>query len=260
MKYPANIKVIPAFLIFFLLFLLSNSLINAQTSSGLSISTTIIDEEAIDGNIIASTTNGYGLSKIAYDPNTFGILTENPSLYIQDINNPSQKPVITSGKAYVLVAAINGEIKVNDVITSSSIPGVGQKANKNGFVLGNALEAYNNSDPKAVGKILVMIKPYYNTSFGNVRTNLLETIRNAFDPSPLSQLTSLRYILAFIIAILSFIIGFVYFGRIARSGIEALGRNPLASKTIQLNIILNLILMIAIIIVGLALAYLILVL
>lgn len=260
MKYHDNIKVILAFLIFFLFFILPNSFVNAQTSSGVAISVTITDEDAKDGNIIASTNKGYTLTRTANDPNMYGVLTESPSLYVQNTDDPAQKPVITSGEAYVLVSQINGKIQKNDVITSSSIAGVGQKATVNGFVLGTALESYDDSDPKAIGKILVAIRPNYNASFGNIRTNLLETLKSALNPSPLSQLTSLRYVLASVIAVLSFIIGFIYFGRIARSGIEALGRNPLAGKTIQFNIVLNLILMVVIISIGLAIAYLILIL
>lgn len=260
MEYSLIIKLTFPVLTFFLLFASFISISNAQISSGMAIPVIIINKDAKDGNIIASTRKGYELSKTAYDPNTYGVLTENPALYLQNTDTPTQKPVLTSGKAYVLVTATNGKIEKNDIITSSVIAGVGQKATINGFVLGTALESYNNSNPKAIGKILVVIKPNYNSSFGNTRANLLETLKAAFNPAPLSQLTSLRYVLASVIAVISFIIGFIYFGRIARSGIEALGRNPLAGKTIQLNIVLNLILMVVIILVGLTLAYLILVL
>ena len=212
----------------------------AENSSGVAISVTIIDKNAKDGNIIVRTKNGYALSKIAYDTNIYGVLTENPALYLQNTETVGVKPVLTSGKAFVLVTTINGKIAKNDYITSSTIPGVGQKANKDGRILGTALEDYTNSNPKTVGKISVAINPNFNT--------------------PGSQLTSFRYLLAAIIAILSFVIGVTYFGRIARTGVEALGRNPLNSRTIQLNIILNLFLMIVIILVGLGLAYLILIL
>lgn len=243
------------------LFLLFPSKVNAQaaTSSGVAISVIIIDKQTKDGNIIVATKNGYGLTNVRYDSNIYGVLTETPSLYLQNTEEPSSKPVVTWGKAFVLVSTINGNIAKNDLITTSAIKGVGQKADKNGKVLGTALEDYNNANPNAVGKISVSVNPYYNGSFGNI-TNIIDILRNASDPSQLSQLTSLRYLLAAIIVILSFAIGFIYFGRIARSGIEALGRNPLASRAIQINIVLNLMLMVIIILVGIALAYLILIL
>lgn len=260
MKYSALIKL--TFCIIFLFLFVSPIGIYAQqnTSSGVAISVTIIDKNAKDGNIVVHGKKGYDLSRIAYDPNIYGVVTESPSVYLQNTEIAGVKPVATWGKAYVLVSTVNGNIAKNDFITSSTIAGVGQKADRNGRILGSALEGYSNSNPKAIGKIMVAINPTYATSLGNARTNLLETLKNATDFSPLSQLTSLRYILAAIIAILSFVIGFIYFGRIARSGIEALGRNPLASRMIQINIVFNLFLMIVIILVGLALAYLILVL
>lgn len=259
MKYSAR-KTVPFFLAFFLLFSFSISTASAQTSSGVAISVIINDKEVKDGSIIISTKKGYELSKAPYDPNIYGVVNENPALYLENTELSGPKPVLTSGKAYVLITTVNGKIEKNDIITSSSIPGVGQKADLNGFVLGSALESYENSNKKAVGKILVAIKPTYNVSFANARNNLWQTFTTALNPYPLTQLTSLRYLLASIIIIFSFVIGFVYFGRIARTGVEALGRNPLAGKMIQLNIVFNLVLMVAIILLGLALAYLILVL
>lgn len=260
MKYSALIKSVFCLSAIFLFFACLTNAFALESSSGISISVTIIDKNAKDGNIIVQTKTGYNLSKTAYDPNIYGVLTENPALYLENTETSGVRPVLTSGKAFVQVSAINGKIAKNDFITSSPIPGVGQKADRNGKIIGTALEGYSDSNPKAVGKILLSVNPNFNTAFGNARTNLIEVLRNASDFSPLSQLTSLRYLLAAIIAILSFVIGFVYFGRIARSGVEALGRNPLASKAIQLNIILNLFLMIVIIMAGLGLAYLILIL
>ncbi len=256
MRYSALI----AFLTFYLLFIAFINVSQAQVSSGVAISAVINDKEVKDGSIIALTDKGYLLSKTAYDSRIYGVVNENSALYLQNTEISSPKPVLTSGKAYVLVSSINGNIAINDIITSSTIPGVGQKAKINGYVLGSALENYSNSDQKAIGKILVAIRPNYNTSFGNTRTNLFETLKAALDPAPLSQLTSLRYVLASAVTVVSFVIGFIYFGRIARSGIEALGRNPLAGRTIELNIAFNLVLMVVIILVGLGLAYLILVL
>ena len=63
-----------------------------------------------------------------------------------------------------------------------------------------------------------------------------------------------------LIVLITFALGIWYFGRVARSGVEAIGRNPLATRAIQLGVILNLLLTLVILLVGIALAYLILVL
>lgn len=257
MKYTALIV-----LVFLLtLGILSPISIYAEDKSvGTAISILIIDKGVLDGSIIASTPKGYGLTKTAYDSNMYGVYTQSPSVFLQNTAEPETKPVITSGKAYVLVSSIGGNIKKNDFITTSTISGVGQKATRNGMILGTALEDYSNSNQKAIGKILVAVNPHLNGSFSTNRTNIFEMLGNAWDLSTLSQLTSLRYIIAAGIVLISFVIGFTYFGRIVSKGIEALGRNPLASRTIEFNLVLNLFLMIIIIAAGLGIGYLILIL
>lgn len=264
-----------AFLIFFY------AQTSGQTSSGLAISIPIADKNAKDGNIISSSTKGYILSNAPYDTSIYGVITEDPSVFIENVNLPDTKAVITSGKAYVQVSTINGEIEVNDFITTSEIKGVGQKAKINGFVLGAALQGFdpnksecispneselgsirtNNSDQLVcLGKILVSVNPHYNGSFIGARGDLIQILRDARGIYSLSPLSSLRYLLAAIIGIISFVLGFIYFGRVAKSGVEAMGRNPLAARTIQLGMLFNLLLTIVIVAVGLGIAYLILVL
>jgi hypothetical protein len=258
MKYTALI--VSAFILIALgiLFPVSTWAQNKSVSTAVSIF--ISDKNVKDGNIITSTPKGYVLTTTYYDSNMYGVYTQSPSIFLQNTDDPQTKPVTTSGKAHVLVSSINGNIKKNDLITTCAIPGVGQKADKNGMVLGTALQDYSSSDKKAVGKILVTINPHFNSSLAGARTNVLDILREASDPGMLTQLTTLRYLIAAGIILLAFAIGFIYFGRIASSGVEALGRNPLASKIIQLNLFFNFIIMIVVVVAGLAIAYMILIL
>ena len=57
----------------------------------------------------------------------------------------------------------------------------------------------------------------------------------------------------------SFVFGILHFGKMAKSGVEALGRNPLAAKTIQFGILLNVLIAIVIMALGLGIAYLVLI-
>src|SRR3989344_522285 len=258
MKYTALIVVI---LFLLALGIFSPISIYAQSKSvGTALSVSISDKNAKDGHIIISTPKGYVLTSLAYDSNMYGVLTESPAVFLQNTDEPTAKPVIHNGKVYVLVSSINGKIKKNDFITTSTIAGVGQKADRNGMILGTALEDYANSNPKITGKILVSVNPHFNASFADTKTNVLEVLKNAGDPSTLTQLTSLRYVVAAGIVLVTFGIGFVYFGRVTSRGVEALGRNPLASRMIQINLVLNLILMVVIVIVGLGIGYMILIL
>ncbi|MBI2613502.1 MAG: hypothetical protein HYW62_01925 [Candidatus Levybacteria bacterium] len=231
-----------------------------STGAGTAISVPISDKNAKDGHIIVSTPTGFALSTTTYDTNMYGVFTQSPSVYLENTANPDLKPVTASGKVLVLVSSINGNIKINDFITTSTIAGVGQKATRNGMVLGTALENYSNSNQKLTAKIEVAVNPHFNASFADTKTNVLEVLRNASDPTTLTQLTSLRYVVAAGIVLAAFGIGFIFFGRVTSSGVEALGRNPLASRTIQLSLVFNLILMIVIIIAGLGIGYMILIL
>ena len=164
------------------------------------------------------------------------------------------------GDVLVRVSSQNGNIEVGNLVTSSNIPGVGQKATSNGFVLGLALEGYTSDDTEATGDILVSLNIHPTSGFVGDRTNLIANVRQALSAPVIAPLASLRYLLAFIIAILSFGVGFVYFGRVVKTGVEAVGRNPLASRAIQITVLINILITIVIVVAGLGIAFLILIL
>lgn len=250
--------------IFFLTFFLLTGFLSVfaqvnDVATGIALPILINEKAVKDGDIITGTSDGYKLSSYAFDPSIYGVVTANPAIFLREKNSKATS-VISFGKALVRVSTINGPIKKNNPVTSSKIKGVGQKADTNGFILGIALENYSNSNQNAIGKILVSIDPHYDASFTGARTNLIQNLKTAAGAPLLSPLTTLRYLLAAIVAIVSFVIGFIFFGRIARTGVEALGRNPLAARTIQLGIIINVVLTAGIILIGVGIAYLILIL
>jgi len=232
-----------------------------EVSSGIAISIPINDKNVQNGDVIVSTDKGYHLSTTASDPTIYGLVTKYPAVSFESKSAPNLFPVITSGKAYVRISTINGSIKIGDYITSSSIAGVAQRSTNQGFILGTALEPYQNSNTQFVGHILISVNPRYNTAVSDSRgINLLQNIKFAASSPFLSPLTSLRYLFAVMITTVAFIFGFWYFGRFGKTGIEALGRNPLASKTISAGIVFNVLLTIIAMASGLFLAYLMLVL
>ncbi len=229
---------------------------------GLGVATLIkiSDKNAKDGDIITFAANGYKLADRAYDPQIFGIITDSPAITLEKRtgNAANDKYVVSTGKAYVRVSTQNGAIKTGDLIATSKVKGVGQKATQDGYVVGTALEGYSNSNPEAVGKILVTLNFAFQSSVTGLRTNLLDNLNLALTAPFLSAGTTLRYIFAALAVLLSFGIGMGYFGRVTRSGVEALGRNPLAGRVIMVSVIINSILTLATMAVGLGVAYLIL--
>ena len=224
---------------------------------GMGISIDIASKNVKEGDIISSTKTGYILSNTPYDSAIYGVIAKTPAVELVNTSLKNASYVISNGQTITRVTAKNGAIKRGDLITSSETPGVGQKATLSGFVLGNAMENYSSN---SIGTILVNINPHYDNSTPNIRNNLVTTIKNAGTSAFLSPFEALRYVAAALVAILSFVLGFTYFGRVAAKGVEAVGRNPLAGRLIEFSVVLNIILTGIIILAGLGISYLILVL
>jgi hypothetical protein len=231
-----------------------NSVHSQDFSLGFSQSM-VVNGESVEGDIVCTDQDATKSCTEPYLSNMVGVVTDSPSILLDDQNLFGAKPVLTSGLAKVRISTANGNIKKGDFITTSDKPGVGQKALKSGYVLGVAQQ---DADADGIIDVQVSIRLAVVTS--TQRTNLLDTAKDALLAPYLTPLASLRYILAAIAAGGAFILGFMYFGRVARSGVEAIGRNPLAGRMIQFSVILNLLLTLVIMGSGLLIAYLILVL
>lgn len=122
----------------------------------------IITSSVQEGMVICSTDKGPAPCTKAYDPGMQGIVTNNPAVSFQPTGGQTNKniySVMASGKAYVLVNSINGNIKAGDYLTSSKMVGVAQKSTKNGYVLGEALEDYADGDKSKSGLIQMTVDP-----------------------------------------------------------------------------------------------------
>lgn len=96
----------------------------------------------------------FELSTKANDPNLAGVISENPSVYL---NSPDKgMPIALSGRVRVKVNTEGGSIKVGDPITSSSTVGIGMKSIESGMVIGHALQAFDGSRADE-GKIWILL-------------------------------------------------------------------------------------------------------
>lgn len=230
------------------------------TSSGLAITIPISGDNIQEGHIICSGEAGFKLCDTPFTPQMYGVVSNNPAIALEADSDEQTKLVVSSGTTKVKVSAKNGNISKGQLITSSNDPGIGQLADRNGYVLGTALDSYEPANAEDIGEIVIAIKVQPAAGISAARSDLLQVIRQGIEAPLFEPLASLRYVLAALIILLAFTLGFVYFGRVARTGIEAIGRNPLASKMIQFSVVLHVLITIAIVLVGLAMAYLILIL
>lgn len=228
-----------------------------NNSSGFAVTIPVSGTNIFDGAIVCSTDKGYALCEKAYNPNMYGVVNLSPSIYF-DNSSVGSYPVVSNGKAYILVKGGPDPIKIGDYITSSDSLGIGQKSQKSGFVMGSAMEEYTETDNSKTKKILVSIGIKPAVLSGQAGTNLIEMIKEGVDGAFLSPLSALRYVVSGVIVISTVLFAMLHFGKIAKSGVEALGRNPLAGRMIQFGILLNVLMTIVIMASGLAIGFLIL--
>lgn len=229
-----------------------------EATLGLARMIEVQDPDVPDGSIVSTSPEGAVLSSLAYDPQVLGVVARDAAIILTNDVAIDGVPVISNGAVYVLVSSKEGAIQKGDLITTSTTPGVGVKAVNAGYVLGNALEGYENPDPEHVDKIAVDLDLHYFNSKPTFPGSLSDIFKIAILPTREGPTPIFKYIAAAAVVISSFVLAFVSFGRTAAKGVEALGRNPAASRIIHLGIIFNVIIVIAIVAAGLVVAFLIL--
>ena len=227
-----------------------------NTSFGIANYLPIKDKQVTDGDIVSFSPNtGYVLTKKPYDNTIVGVVTLSPAISLETITGNETYPVVSTGDTYINVTTMNGSIKKGDPITTSTIPGKGMKATKTGYIVGVALEGYTNSNMHAVKKISSTLDVNYYVSNASVHSSVFDVLNLSALATYEEPLNVFKYFIASLVVVLSFIFGFFSFARTANKGLEALGRNPLASRMIQIGIVLNIVVAIIIILSGLAVAF-----
>jgi len=229
-------------------------------SSGFAISIPVKETQIEAGDVVCSYNEGFARCINPFDTSVYGVIVDDVSVAIQDTELENSRLLLTSGVATVKITSKEGNIEEGDLITTSDVPGVAQKATRNGYVIGSAIENYESNNAEAIGRVQIVINIHPAAGLTGPGSNLLQFIRQGLAVPLFEPLASLRYLLAVLMVLISFTLGMIYFGKSSRAGIEAVGRNPLARRVIQFTVLMNIILTVAIVMVGLGIAYLILVL
>ena len=227
-------------------------------AQGFAVSVPVTDTTIAEGDILCSYPRGLTPCTSPYDSAIYGVITQNPSVFLEDTELENVHVVLTSGQAAVNVSTANGPISNGDIITTSERPGIGQKATRNGYALGTALEDYTAASPEDVGTIAVTLNIHPASGLSGPLTNLLEFMQEGLPASLTEPLEALRYTMASAMVLIFVTLGIVYFGRSSKAAIDAVGRNPLAHFAIRLTMLGTVIFTIVIVLAGLGLAYLLL--
>jgi F0F1-type ATP synthase membrane subunit c/vacuolar-type H+-ATPase subunit K len=234
------------------------TVLGSDASLGVARSVEVKEKDVKDGNILTATDTGAVLSSIPYDPHVLGVVARDAAIVISSTEIQDGIPVISNGQVYVLVSSRDGNIKKGDLLTTSTMAGVAVKAVGSGYVIGTALEDYENSDTQKAEKIAVDLDLHYFNAKPTFPGSLTDIFKIAILPTKEGPSPLFKYIIAAIVVLGSFTFAFLTFGRTAAKGVEALGRNPAASNKIHLGIIFNVAVVIVIVLTGLAVAFLIL--
>ncbi len=250
-----SILIVTIFVLSFLLVFTFQDL-RAVDVSSIAKNLKLADQQVSVGDIVSKTEKGVVRSRVPYDPNLVGIVGKSPIL-VFGRSEQSTVPVIFSGRTLVRASnLLNGKIRKGDFITSSTKPGIGQRATESGFVIGKALSDLNQDE----GLVEIETNIQYlevasaKKSLSGMVTGVMNELKK---PENVPQV--LRYISAAFLGIGIFFAGFFAFVRSLQKGVEAIGRNPLAKGSIHLAMILNLLGIVILTLGGLALTLFILV-
>ncbi len=181
----------------------------------------------------------------ANDPTSiYGVAVEQTAAPVT-IQQPGQNVFVATGGLYpVLVSTENGSIAAGDYLSISSVDGIAAKLTKRQtYVLGRASQAFDGSAGKLgtgkngspIGKIPVQIAPGKNP---NLRedTAVPTPLRKLGESIAGKPLSAGRIYSALIIFIVTAVIavGLLWVG--IRSGMIAIGRNPLSKHSIMQNL------------------------
>ncbi len=222
------------------------------------------DKDAKEGDIVIATGNTVFVSSTPYQNIIFGVVTPKPAAsvkpktlppYAQSEGSSTTTPLITEGVALVTVNLKNGEIKRGDLITTSSVKGQGMKAIKSGYVLGNAMENFSSKNKDDTKKIAVSLNIHYEGGGETFTTRFVDFFKLAVLAAYQSPKLALKYLVVLLTSLVPIVYVFLSFGKVARLGIIALGRNPSASGKIYRGIFINLLISLAIMAAGVGATY-----
>lgn len=182
------------------------------------------------------------------------VAANDASVTLSNDTNNNQVFVASFGHFDVLVSNQNGPIKSGDYISISSLAGVGMKADSTqSVVIGKAVGSFDGTSnvqgtttvkddggrnvTVSFGRIPVNISISHNPLQQEIDNNLPGFLRKASLFIANKPVSSVRvYISLVVLLVTTIIAGSLLYGGI-RNGLIAIGRNPLAKKSITRNLL-----------------------
>ncbi len=259
--------------VFFILVFLFANIVFAESDNFTTVATPFVIEGDVNNHDVISyfpDENIYRASRSFSDESMFGVIVDNPVLYMESETSlkDGARPVVRYGETVVNVSTLGGSIDVGDIITTSPIPGIAQKAeNKDasyilGFALGpivlngNSGTYDGNEIDFGTVPIALRIGPYITKGGAEFVTYGKELGSGFFSNNNMNTSTNneravnifkvFKYLLATIIAVTSIVVSIGHFGATFKESVVSVGRNPLARSQIRSILLWNMLWMIII--------------
>ena len=173
-----------------------------------------------------------------------GIVTTKNSSSLTITDDSATAYVATLGEVKVFATDINGSIKRGDVLTISPLKGIVMKSSDNvSDILGTALEDYpttgqqtvqvttasKNQETAHINLVDINLNPHNLGTTNNPNKSFLEVLGQAITGKPINNWQVAAAIIIFFVLII--VEGSILYGAV-HSSIIAIGRNPLARKSV----------------------------
>jgi hypothetical protein len=242
-------RLLPIFLL--IIFQLFSGVASADSKLNTSIYL-VAGPQAEIGDILVSNETGMVKASEPYSTQIFGVVQQLPDTYV---GSSQGLQIAQTGVAEINVTTINGVIKKGDYITSSTIPGKGEKASKSGSVVGAALEDFGdpNAQTTTEGQIRATLKIGYVGVNTSGPTQILDSLNSLLVKSlqePQKAAQVVRFTFAGVVAALVLSISYLVFSKSLVKAIEAVGRNPLARRSILMSLFINVLCLVVMLLIG----------
>lgn len=208
---------------------------------------------------------------------TFGVVVSSSDAAVSLSNTSAAQEVFVAnaGQYEALVSNQNGPIKAGDAISVSALSGVGMKSDsKQQFVLGKALTNFDGKtqvesnavlktstgdQQVAIGRVTIEVAVAHNPNYAQEDKagvpHFLQALAQLVTDKPVSAFRI--YAGAAIVCLCVIVAGVILFAGI-RTGMTAVGRNPLAKKSISRSLFQVILTALIVFVIGLIAVYLLL--
>ena len=174
----------------------------------------------------------------------FGVAVDRSAAPVT-VSQPGQEVFVATGGVYlVLVSTEKGPIRSGNYLSMSSSDGIAAKASGQAYIVGRALQDFDSSsgnttqgkNGSAIGKISAQITPGRNPSLreDTAVPRALRRLGEAIAGKPLSA-SRIYAALAIFIITAAIAFGLLWVG--VRTGMIAIGRNPLSRHSIMQSLV-----------------------